>query len=288
MYRTYYGLEDKPFTLLPDPDFLYLGKNHSTALALLQYAIMSRAAITLVTGEIGCGKTTMVRQLLKDIGDDAAVGLISNTHHSFGDLQQWVAQAFGLDYRGKGKAELHQVFTDFLVARYAEGRHTVLIVDEAQNMDIQMLEELRVLSNINADKHHVLQLIVVGQPELRATLRRPELVQFVQRIGVEYHINALEYRDVFDYVHHRLQIAGGDPSLFEEAAIDVVYTYSGGVPRLINMLCDLALVYGYAGQRPVISADVVEEVARDKVKGGVLPLFHAVRRSDEIKGVGVD
>ena len=278
MYRTFYGLRDKPFTLLPDPDFLYLGKNHATALAMLQYAIMSRAGITLVTGEIGCGKTTMVRQLLKDLGDDAAVGLISNTHHSFGDLQQWVAQAFGLEYRGKGKAELHQVFTDFLVEQYAGGRHTVLIVDEAQNMDVQMLEELRVLSNINADKHHVLQLIVVGQPELRATLRRPELVQFVQRIGVEYHINPLEYQDVVDYVRHRLQVAGGDPALFDEAAIDAVHAYSGGVPRLINLLCDLALVYGYAGQAPRIGVEIVEEVARDKAKGGILPLFHAVRR----------
>lgn len=282
MYRSYYGLRDKPFTLLPDPDFLYLGKHHSTALAMLQYAVMSRAAITVVTGDIGCGKTTMVRQLLKEVGDEAAVGLISNTHHAFGDLLQWVALAFGLEYRNKQKAELHQLFVDFLIEQYAQGRHTVLIVDEAQNMDIRALEELRVLSNVNADKHNVLQLIVVGQPELRETLRRQELVQFVQRVCIEFHIDALEYEDVVEYVRHRLNVAGGCPDLFDEAAIGVVHAYSGGVPRLINMLCDLALVYGYAKQEPRIGAHIVKEVALDKVKGGIFPVFHALRKGDNL------
>ena len=267
MYESFFNLREKPFSLLPDPDFLYLGKKHSAGLAMLQYALVSRAPITLVTGDIGCGKTTLVRQLLREIGDETAVGLISNTHHSFGDLLQWVALAFGLEHHNRRKAELHQAFVDFLVDQYAQNRRTVLIVDEAQNMGSRTLEELRVLSNVNADKHNVLQLVVVGQPELRETLRRQELVQFAQRIGVEYHLNPLNTEEVFDYVHHRVKVAGGESALFKDDAISVVDNYSGGIPRLINTLCDMSLVYGFARQEDTITADVVMEVVEDKIRG---------------------
>jgi len=269
MYESYYNFREKPFSLLPDAGFLYLSDKHRMALTLLEYGLMNQAGFTVISGDIGTGKTTLIRQLLNQIDDTLRVGLISNTHQTFGDLMQWIALAYDLPHRGKNKVELYQDFMDFIIQEYAHGRRTVLIVDEAQNMSAETLEELRMLSNVNADKDQVLQIILVGQRELRETLHRPDLVQFAQRIGVDYHLEPLDEQETVGYIRHRCEKAGGNVGLFTGNACQQVFEATGGVPRLINLLCDTTLVYGYAEQRETIDAGLVSDVARDKQKGGL-------------------
>jgi type II secretory pathway predicted ATPase ExeA len=272
MYENFYRLREKPFALTPDPHFLYLAEHHVLALALLEYGVTQQAGFSLITGEVGCGKTTLIRHLLGRLDRDFTVGLISNTHHAFGRLLQWVALAFGLDFKGKANVDLYQAFTAFLIEQYGKGQRVVLIVDEAQNLGLRTLEELRVLSNVNADKHLVVQMVLVGQPELRDTLRRPELRQLAQRISVDYHLGVLRNAETHAYVRHRLRVAGGIDDIFETEAIEFVHACTGGVPRLINSLCDIALVYGYAEQKQKIDVEFVAQVARERIANGIAPL----------------
>ena len=273
MYESFYKLKEKPFTLLPDPGFLFLSKKHQMALSLLEYGLNDHAGFTVISGEIGAGKTTLIRHMLNNMEHEYTVGLISNTHRSFGELLQWILLAFNLDHKNMSKVEMYQRFTNFIIDEYAQNRRTVLIVDEAQNMDAETLEELRMLSNINADKDQALQVILVGQRELRETLKRPDLIQFAQRITVDYHLEPLSLEETTGYIRHRMQTAGGDPNTFSPAACAAVHRYSNGVPRLINLLCDTALVYGYAEQSEYISAALVTDVAREKQQGGIFPIY---------------
>ena len=272
MYEAHFELKQKPFGLLPDPDFLYLSKRHTEALAMLEYGLFDRTGIVLITGEIGCGKTTLVRELLSNKEDEVVVGIINNTHRDFGELLKWVALSFGLEYRNKEKVELYETLVIFLRELESQGKKATLIIDEAQNMDVSALEELRMLSNINVDKEQVLQLILVGQPELRSTMLQPELRQFVQRIAIDYYLEPLEPKEVFEYIQHRMDVAGGGEDVFDVDAAIAVYRYSRGVPRLINILCDTALVYAYAQSLKHINADLIDEVAHDKKDGSILPL----------------
>ena len=281
MYQSYYGFREKPFSLLPDSGFLYLSGKHRMALTLLEYGLMNQTGFTVISGGIGTGKTTLIRKLLNDIDPTLKVGLISNTHQTFGDLLQWIALAYDLPHQGKDKVQLYQDFMDFIIQEYAQGRRTVLIIDEAQNMPAETLEELRMLSNVNADKDQVLQIILVGQRELRETLKRPDLVQFAQRIGVDYHLEPLDAEETSEYIRHRCKTAGGKAELFSDQACQLVHQYSGGVPRLINLLCDTALVYGYAEQRDRVDAALVEEVAKEKQKGGLFPIQNADLKGSE-------
>lgn len=272
MYEAFYGFQSKPFSLLPDPEFLYPSKKHQMALTLLEYGLWNQTSFSVITGDIGTGKTTMIRHLLNKLDRDLVVGLISNTHPSFGELLQWILLAFNLDYGGKDKVGMYKTFVDFLIREYAANRRTVLIIDEAQNMGHEALEELRMLSNINAEKDQVLQIILVGQVGLRDHLRDPRLEQFAQRIAVDYHLEALDSEETREYIQHRLRIAGGDPSLFSDDACEAIFQHSGGIPRLINILCDTTLVYGYAQESLHIDARLVNDAAGDKQKGGILPL----------------
>lgn len=272
MYESFYGFQEKPFSLLPDPGFLYLSEKHRMALTMLQYGVVNQAGFTVITGDIGSGKTTLIRKLLEEIVDEVAVGLVSNTHRNFGELLQWVLLAFGLEYREKKKVELYHTLAEFIIREYSQGRNTVLIIDEAQNLSPEALEELRMLSNINADKDQVLQLVLVGQPGLRDLLKLPALYQFAQRIAVDYNLRPLSLEETWLYVRHRLATAGGDPGLFDTKACAAVYYYTGGTPRLINILCDTALVYGFADQKRRIGAEIICQVAREKARGGIFPL----------------
>jgi type II secretory pathway predicted ATPase ExeA len=267
MYEAFYGLREKPFSLLPDPSFLYLGQPHSMAYAVLEYGVLNQAGFTVITGEVGSGKTTLVRHLLNRIDGQITVGLITNTANLRGDLLRWVLFAFNQDREIRDTIELHAVFEDFLIGQYARGGRTVLLVDEAQNLTIDTLEELRMLSNINADKDLLLQIVLVGQPELKHKLERPELHQFAQRISASYHLGALCKEDTVSYIHHRLARAGSDRPIFTEEACAAVYAGSNGVPRLINILCDTALVYAYAEGVRDIGEDVVSDVIRDFAAG---------------------
>jgi len=269
MYEAFYGLRTKPFSLLPDPAFLYGSRNHQLALSTLRYAIGSRLALSVITGEVGSGKTTLVRQLIGELGERVTVGLISNTHRSFGNVMQWVALAFGLPFKGRDKVELYHDFVEFLCAEYAHGRHALLIVDEAQNLDLEMLEELRLLTNVNADDHMVLQMLIVGQPELHDMLKRHELRQLAQRISVAYRLEPLDLNETAAYVRHRVTAAGGSPNLFHKNALRLIHSNSGGIPRVINTLCDLALVYGYADGKKQIDPLLIADIARDRIDTGL-------------------
>ena len=276
MYEKFYGLRSKPFSLLPDPEFLYPSKKHQMALTLLEYGLMNQASFSVITGDIGTGKTTLIRQLLNQMERDMVVGLITNTHPSFVELLQWILLAFNLECPSKEKVDMHKTFMDFLIKQYAANRRTILIIDEAQNMGPQALEELRMLSNVNSEKDQLLQVILAGQPGLRDNLRDPRLEQFAQRIAVDYNLTPLNSEETREYIRHRLRIAGGNPDTFDDEACEAVFRYSGGIPRLVNLLCDTALVYGYAEQAPRIGAKFIEDVARDKQQSRILPLRQPV------------
>ena len=267
MYREFYGLTQKPFSILPDPNYLYWGHSHSLAYSMLEYGVMNRAGFTVVTGEIGCGKTTLIRHLLDRLDEEFTVGLVSNIQD--GDLLQWVLMAFGKPYEGKSHVGLHDELQQFLIREYAEGRRTILIVDEAQNLGPKLLEQLRLLSNINADNDQLLQLILVGQPQLKGLLQAPELIQFAQRIASDFHLAPLTAEDIHSYIGHRLSIAGRDEPLFTMEACEKLFEASRGIPRIINILCDTCLVYGFARMAPEIDAAIVSEVIRDKQTHGI-------------------
>ena len=269
MYEAFYELTEKPFSILPDPSYLYLGKRHSLAYTMLQYGVEHRAGFTVVTGDIGCGKTTLIRHLLNNLQQDVTVGLISNTQQEIGELLKWVLLSFDQPYSSTDKVALFDQLQRFLIAEYSKGKRTVLIIDEAQNLATGTLEELRMLSNINADKDQLLQLVLVGQPQLKALLRGAELEQFVQRVSSDFHIPPLSNSEVSDYVNHRLAVAGREGMLFEDAAMLLIAQVTRGVPRKINILCDTALVYGFSQEADTISAEIINEVLRDKAEYGV-------------------
>jgi len=271
MYETFYGLKEKPFSLHPDPSFLFLSKQHRLALTMLEYGISNKSGITVITGEIGSGKTTLIRKILEQVDQDMTVGLISNTHQSIDELLKWVLMSFGLDFEGKEKALLYKCFFEFLMAEYEANRRTILIIDEAQNLDVATLEELRMLSNINVDNQMPFQLILAGQPELLETMRRPDLRQFAQRVLVDYHINPLNAQETLNYIRHRIEVAGGNRDLIDPYACAAVYYHSGGIPRLINILCDYALIYGFAEEKNQIGLSLMLDVIQDKKKGGIFP-----------------
>jgi general secretion pathway protein A len=270
MYEAFYGMKEKPFALAPDPQFLFLARPHRRALIQLEYSVTHEAAFCLITGEVGSGKTTLIRHLLASVEQTVVVGLISNTSLNFGRLLQWICMSFGLDYAAKDDVSLYESFTRFLIDEYAKGHKVVLIVDEAQNLGEARLEELRVLSNINADKHLLLQTILVGQPELRAVINSPQLLQLAQRISADCHIGALSADEARSYIHHRLRIAGGRLNLFTQAAIKLAYQHSGGIPRLINQYCDRALIYGYADRRARVDDEPMLRAIEDRLTSGMV------------------
>jgi type II secretory pathway predicted ATPase ExeA len=269
VYQTFYGLRQKPFSLLPDPRFLYASRTHGIALNLLEYGVAEQTGFIVLTGEVGTGKTTLIRHLLNMVEDEVVVGLVPPTYPSLDDLMKSVLLAFDLEFRGMDHVEQHRVLVDSLIKRYAEGKRSILIIDEAQHLGVQALEHLRIFSNINTGTDHLLQFILVGQPELRTVLQRPDLRQFVQRISVDYDLEPLTRMDTANYIRHRLEVAGGSPHLFDHAACAAAHFFSKGIPRLINALCDLALVHGYADERSQIDIDVVIDAAIARSQGGL-------------------
>jgi type II secretory pathway predicted ATPase ExeA len=271
MYEQHFGLKDKPFNLIPDPDYLYLSAKHKIGLSMLEYGLMETAAgLTVITGEVGAGKTTLIRKLMRRIDyNELTVGVINNTSSFHEDLMRWVASAYSLPHEGKDNITLFREFQKFLIGQYSQGKRTVLIVDEAQNLGGGALEELRMLTNINADRDQLLQIVLVGQPELLEILERPELAQIAQRVSVEYHLEPLSLDELRHYISHRLEVAGGDPDLFKESAIKTIYYFSGGVPRLVNTLCDYALVHAYAADKQTVDFGVAVEVKKGRKIGGI-------------------
>ena len=269
MYEEFFGLTEKPFSIQPDPSFLYWGRTHRLAYAMLEYGVLNHAGISVVTGEVGCGKTTLIHRLLDQLSDTHTVALLSNVQDGRGDLLSWVLMGFGEPFAGKSHVELFAQLQEFFISEYAKGKRVVLIIDEAQNLSMDMLEELRLLSNINAGKDQLLQLILVGQPQLKGLLNRPELLQLAQRVGSDFHLTPLNNEEVRAYIETRLSIAGCDRRLFSNRAMDMIAEQSRGVPRVINVIADTALVYAFSAQESVIGVEVVHSVIRDKTDYGV-------------------
>jgi general secretion pathway protein A len=270
MYEPYYGFAEKPFSLTPDPKYLYRSESHANAFELLQYAIDRREGFVVITGDIGTGKTTLCRALLDQTDKKTFTALLLNPFLSEEDLLRAVLQDLGVISRGEERAggrqpskqELINTLHDFLLSLIPLGGRAVLIVDEAQNLPLPILEQIRILSNLETDKEKLLQIILVGQLNLVPLLRSPELRQLDQRVSIRYQLKPLTDEETGAYVSHRLAIANAARSVvFTPAALKVVYRYSGGIPRLINMLCDRALLGGYSAQTTRIDEDLVTTAA---------------------------
>jgi len=273
MYEAFYGLKEIPFSIQPDPDFLYFGRRHSYAYAMMEFGIKNKAGFIVISGEIGCGKTTLVRHLLNNLPPNLAVGLVYNTQREVIDLLEWIMQALGLPYEGKSAVALFDSFQRYLIEQYGSGKSVLLIIDEAQNLSPDALESLRMLSNINADKNQLLQIMLVGQPQLKDMLKLPELLQFSQRVEYDFHIKPFTVDDVPKYIHHRLLVAGRNTPLFTPEACARIAEASHCIPRRINIICSNALVYGFSAESAQINLDMVEEVLRDKAEYGALSNF---------------
>ena len=229
MYEAHYGFREKPFSILPDPNMIYWGWNHRLAFAMLEFGIMNHAGFTVISGEIGCGKTTLLRYLLRNLDSQMTVGLISTAPSGKAKLLQWVLMSLNLPFEDSYPA-LFKRLQQFLRDQYSSGRRTVLIIDEAQNLGVEALEELRMLSNTNADKDLYLQIILIGQPELRDLLRSPQLLQFAQRVSSDFHLKPLNLNEVSDYISRRLQAAGTKAQLFSRRLAKPLREQVGAYP----------------------------------------------------------
>jgi len=263
MYREHFGLEEPPFSIAPDPRYLYMSEQHREALAHLLYGFNSDGGFVLLTGEIGTGKTTVCRCLLEQVPDDSAIAFIFNPKLTVDELLATICDEFGISYPKDNKSV--KVFVDlintFLLNSYGEGRKAVLIIDEAQNLSPDVLEQLRLLTNLETSRKKLLQIILLGQPELRDKLSRPELHQLSQRIIARYHLSSLSKDDVKAYVAHRLSVAGAGSTLFPDSALRTLYSLTGGVPRLMNIICDRALLGAFVNEKSKISSSLLKKAA---------------------------
>jgi len=271
MYEHFFGLSGKPFSLLPDADFLYMSRRHRMALNLLDYGMTTQAGFVVITGEVGAGKTTVIRRFLRGVHDDLTIGIVTNASTGLGSLMSLISMAYDLEHRNLDNITLYNQFIEFLVGQYGIGKRTLLVVDEAQNLSIDMLEDLRMLSNVNNEKDQLLQVVLVGQPELLAVLKRPELRQFAQRITVHYHLEPLGARETTAYIHHRLSVVGGSPEIFDNLACVTAHYFTSGIPRLLNLLCDLAMVYAFAEESRLVTFETIVDVVADRNTTGLTP-----------------
>jgi type II secretory pathway predicted ATPase ExeA len=266
IYTTFFRLKERPFSLVPDPEFLFWSEAHKRAYAMLEYGIVTHAPITLITGEVGAGKTTLVHHLLCSVDENVQIGLIANAHGDRGELLRWVLMALGQEAGpGDTYVDLFERFQTYLIDAYAAGQRVILIFDEAQNLSPAALEELRMFTNINANKDELLQLVLVGQPELLGMIRRPDLRQFAQRVSSAFHLPAMDVRTVRDYISHRLKVAGATVEIFNQPARNLIHKATGGVPRLVNQLCDLAMVYAFSKGNKSVTRPTVQQVLDDGV-----------------------
>jgi general secretion pathway protein A len=283
MYERFYRLRERPFALTPDPDYLYPSRVHREALGYLRYGIESHAGFVVITGAIGSGKTTLLQTLLRGLDSQTTVVRVMNTLLDPRELLESTMIDVGLDPTGMSKPLLLKSFAEFLVRERNAGRVVLLVIDEAQNLSLPALEEIRMLSNLETEKSKLLQIIMVGQPDLRDKLDRPELEQLRQRVTVSYHLEPLDAEETAHYVNHRLARASlGAPMIFARPVTDRIHARSGGVPRLINVISDAALVFGYGEEQYEIDAPLVDDVIADLDATGVLGPRSNPERHDSV------
>ncbi len=277
MYERFYDLRERPFALSPDPDYLYPSRVHREALDYLRYGLETHAGFVVITGEIGSGKTTLLQTLLRGLDSQTTVGRIVNTLLEPRELLETIMIDFGLDATGKSKPLVLRDLAQYLVDQRLAGRMVLLVIDEAQNLTLSALEELRMLSNLETEKSKLLQIVLVGQPNLREKLSAPELEQLRQRITVSYHLEPLDAAETNNYINHRLRRAAIHAALeFPREVTEAVHARSRGIPRVVNVICDAALVFGYAEERRQIDLPLIHEVLGELEATGVLPRAQAV------------
>jgi general secretion pathway protein A len=269
MYEAFFGLKEKPFGIVPNPDYLYFSPRYKEALTFLEYGLMDNVGAVLLTGEIGIGKTTLLRYVINNYCSDIITPVIYNTNLSPEQLIEAILQSLHLAVGKDSKSHNYETLNQFLLTQLKQGKRVVLIIDEAQNLPPGTLEEVRMLSNLQTDSQMLLQVLLVGQPEFRARLQQPELSQLAQRIAVNFHLEALEQAESLAYIQHRLSVAGRDDSLFTNEALVQIHQASKGIPRNINLICDSALVYGFGYEMQTIGTEVIDQVLADKNKIGL-------------------
>ncbi len=265
MYCEYFGLKEMPFSIAPDPHYLYMSEKHREALAHLLYGVRSDNGFVLLTGEVGTGKTTVCRCFMDQIPDNTDIAFILNPKITVEELLATICDELDIAYAkdsGSNKVMVDRI-NDYLLNAHARGRNTLLILEEAQNLSPDVLEQVRLLTNLETDERKLLQIIMLGQPELKALLSRPHMRQLSQRITARYHLDALSRDEVASYISHRLQVAGGRPKLFPQAITDTVYELSGGVPRVINLLCDRALLGTYVLGKDNVDRKTLDVAAQE-------------------------
>jgi putative secretion ATPase (PEP-CTERM system associated) len=271
MYERFYQLRERPFALSPDPDYLYPSRVHREALSYLRYGIEGQAGFVVITGEIGSGKTMLLQTLLRELDRETTVARLVNTMLDPTELLESILIDFGLEPEPRKPGMLRQL-ADFLVTERSAGRLVLLVVDEAQNLSPAALEEVRMLSNLETEKSKLIHIVLVGQPDLRAKLGQPDLEQLRQRVTVSYHLGPLDADETAAYINHRLRrAAAGAPLEFPPAVSAVVHRRSGGVPRLINVICDAILLFGYGADRQTIDLALADEALAELETTGVLP-----------------
>jgi general secretion pathway protein A len=271
MYLEFYGLKEKPFNATPDPKFLYLTPGHREALAQLVYGVQEQKGFIVLTGEVGTGKTTLLQTLLQKLDSNTAVAFVFNSTLPFDDMLEYVLEDYGIGKAGNSTAQRLVALNHFLIERRRAGQNTALIIDEAQNLEPSTLEQVRLLSNFETTTDKLLQILLVGQPELKAKLQLPQLRQLKQRIALRCAIPPMTAEETRDYIRTRLRIAGArDLNIFAEAAVRRIAEYAAGIPRVVNIVCDHALLIGYADQTRSVGREVVER-AITYLEDGELP-----------------
>jgi general secretion pathway protein A len=266
MYEKFFGFTEKPFNTTPDSKFFFPSTKHIEALNSLRYAIDERKGFVVITGEIGAGKTTVCRTLLNQLDINTNVGLVTNTHLTMRELIATILEEFEIEYTSGSKQKLLSLLNQYLIKQLAADMNVVLIIDEAQNLTPSVLEEVRMLSNLETEKEKLIQIILMGQPQLKVKLENPNLEQFKQRIAVYYHLESLSKDETQEYISHRLKLASSNGTLeiFDKTAIDLIYAYSRGVPRLINLVCDSALLSGYVLDTKQINEQIIADVIKER------------------------
>jgi general secretion pathway protein A len=264
MYREFFGLKEKPFNITSDPNFLFLSRVHKEAFSHLLYGINERKGFLEITGEVGAGKTTLCRALLGQLDRKTKSAFIFNSTLPELQLLQAILEDYGVIVTRRNKVSLLKQLNSFLIEELARGNNVVLIIDEAQNLKPSILEEIRMLSNLETDKEKLFQIVLVGQPELKDKLASPGLRQLRQRIAVRFHISPLDKNEVTDYINHRLAVAGSSgQTTFDPDAVENIYSFSGGIPRLINMICDKSMLTAYTMETRRITMPIVERGIRE-------------------------